>query len=1241
MKKKLLSTLVLLLFASLYSLNAQTTLCGQMFTDPQGPNANYINNEDYTVTLSPTNPGEVVTVSFVSFDTEANYDGLYIFNGDSTSSPQIVSSNGAGNVPGGLAGAFWGTTNPGSFTSTHPSGSLTFRFRSDSSVTKAGWVANVTCGAQNSCIVPNNLFATNFTGSTATIGWVESGNATNWEVIIVPQGSPSPTSATSGTPTTSNPYLATGLTPGMVYTAYIRSVCSDIPGDVSNWSYGLTVVTTSTSCTPPTNLTVSNITNSGATLNWAFNSASQWEVVVLPSNAGLPTPNTTGTIVTTNSFTATGLNPNTAYNFFIRSLCDPALSVWSNGTYFLTAPAVIIPPACGEAFFDNGGPNANYVNNSDNTYIICPTNPGDVVTVDFNIFDVEPTWDGLYVYDGNSTSAPQISSGNSGNSIPGGLPGAFWGTTAPGPFTSSSPGGCLTFRFRSDNVVVKAGWSASVTCEPAATCPKPTNVTATNVTTNSVIVGWNSNSNATSWEVLALPCGTAPTATSTGIIVTVNPYTLTGLMPSTCYTIYVRAICSDVDSSNWSTPTTITTLATCPNPVQVYTNAITSNSVTVNWFETGSATSWEVITLACESPAPTVNDSGVLSSTNSLVVTNLNPDTCYSFYVRSVCSDTDSSIWSGPYLVITSSLPPTCGGNFYDPAGPNANYANNINSITTICPSNPGELVTVTFTSFSTEVNWDGLFVYDGNTINAPQISSSNGPGFSALSNMPGAFWGTTIPGPFTSSSPDGCLTFRFISDSTINQAGWSANVTCTQDNDKIILMAFVDTNNNGTKEADEPTFSNGSFVYDMNDSGTPMMAYSPTGQYALYDANPDNSYDFTYQLQSSYAPYYSAGTTSYSNVTIPVGSIYQILYFPITVTQGYNDVTVSIIGQNPPPRPGFTYTNKIVYKNQGLTPTSGTLTFTKGSVVTITNVTQAGIVNTTDGFTYNFTNLAPNETRYITVTMLVPTIPTVSLGDVITNTATISAPADDIDLNNNSFSISQIIVGSYDPNDKMESHGGRIFITEYTPSDYLYYTIRFQNEGTASAEFVILEDVLDAQIDESSIQMVSASHNYVMTRMNNEITWDFRNINLVPAAVNEAESMGYVMFRVRLKPGIEVGDIVPNMADIFFDFNPAITTNTFNTEFVAPLGNPTFDSGNFEMYPNPADSMVQISMENTTEQINSIAIYDVMGKQIRNIKNSISNEVTVDVSELSNGIYFVEITTDSNVKTTKKLVVK
>jgi hypothetical protein len=63
-------------------------------------------------------------------------------------------------------------------------------------------------------------------------------------------------------------------------------------------------------------------------------------------------------------------------------------------------------------------------------------------------------------------------------------------TTIPGPFTSSSIDGCLTFRFRSDGSVNNPGWVANVTCNPPPTCPKPVLLTATSVTQTSAILGW-------------------------------------------------------------------------------------------------------------------------------------------------------------------------------------------------------------------------------------------------------------------------------------------------------------------------------------------------------------------------------------------------------------------------------------------------------------------------------------------------------------------------------------------------------------------------------------------------------------------------------------------------------------------------------------------------------------------------------------------------------------------------------
>ncbi len=105
-----------------------------------------------------TIPGQVVTVTFTSFNTQATADGLYIYNGNAVSAPALISSgNPAGTVPGGVAGSYWGTTNPGSFTSTTADGCLTFRFRSGAATNAPGWTSNITCGPPPTCPQPQSF----------------------------------------------------------------------------------------------------------------------------------------------------------------------------------------------------------------------------------------------------------------------------------------------------------------------------------------------------------------------------------------------------------------------------------------------------------------------------------------------------------------------------------------------------------------------------------------------------------------------------------------------------------------------------------------------------------------------------------------------------------------------------------------------------------------------------------------------------------------------------------------------------------------------------------------------------------------------------------------------------------------------------------------------------------------------------------------------------------------------------
>lgn len=452
----------------------------------------------------------------------------------------------------------------------------------------------------------------------------------------------------------------------------------------------------------------------------------------------------------------------------------------------------------------------------------------------------------------------------------------------------------------------------------------------------------------------------------------------------------------------------------------------------------------------------------------------------------------------------------------------------------------------------------------------------------------------------------------------------------------RLRLNSFLDLNNNGTKDTTEPNFPLGQFQYEVNNDGITHNLVAPAGIYNLFETNPANSYDVGFTIDPQYATNYST-SASYSNVY--TGSLYN---FPVTVTTPYNDLSITTI-PTMSPRPGFIYENKIVYSNLGnQTIAAGTLAFNKDANVSITSISQTGTTATTTGFTYNFTNLLPFETRTFSVFMQVPTIPTVTDGQVLTNTSSITAVTGETILENNTSSVAQIIVNSYDPNDKVESHGGKILYSSFTANDYLYYTIRFENEGTASAINVKVNDVLDAKLDETSLRMISASHPYALDRVGNALSWRFDNIQLPVSIANSSVGKGYISFKIKPKPNYAVGDIIPNSASIYFDFNPAIVTNTFTTEFVSVLSTSQFENADFVFYPNPAADFITISTKDLAGSITKTTVFDVMGKQIiTNIPSGDKSTEVLDITSLTTGIYFIEVTTSNNLKVVKKLLVK
>jgi hypothetical protein len=146
---------------------------------------------------------------------------------------------------------------------------------------------------------------------------------------------------------------------------------------------------------------------------------------------------------------------------------------------FTTVPNLVINmtngtfTTCDAAFFDSGGPFANYSNGENNTLTIFPDVAGNFLQVVFNSFQTENGWDGLMIYNGPDATFPLIPSG-----LPAGFGGgltapanSFYGPNSPGTIISTDPSGALTFVFTSDGSVTNPGWDATVSCLTSVPVP--------------------------------------------------------------------------------------------------------------------------------------------------------------------------------------------------------------------------------------------------------------------------------------------------------------------------------------------------------------------------------------------------------------------------------------------------------------------------------------------------------------------------------------------------------------------------------------------------------------------------------------------------------------------------------------------------------------------------------------------------------------------------------------------------
>ncbi len=356
---------------------------------------------------------------------------------------------------------------------------------------------------------------------------------------------------------------------------------------------------------------------------------------------------------------------------------------------------------------------------------------------------------------------------------------------------------------------------------------------------------------------------------------------------------------------------------------------------------------------------------------------------------------------------------------------------------------------------------------------------------------------------------------------------------------------------------------------------------------------------------------------------------------FCLSANGVHPDVEV-VISTISPARPGFDADYEIVYKNKGNQVLSGNITFTfDDSRLDLITALPVADTQTTNNLDWTYSSLLPFESRSIALTFNVnaPTeLPAVNNGDLLTFAATITPDAGDETPLDNAFNFNQIVVGAFDPNNIICLEGASVAPTEI--GNYLHYVVNFENTGTAAAENVVVNLVIDpAEFDITTLQIINTSHEAFAEVRDNVAEFKFPNINLQPTAGDPpVNGHGNILFKMKSRTSLLAGDAVTNKADIYFDYNFPIETEDAETVFAALSSSVFTKDDSITMYPNPANDFVHIKSDTN---ITLIELFDIQGRIIETRLES-TNAVKLDISDKANGIYFLRITTEEGKKVEK-----
>lgn len=231
-----------------------------------------------------------------------------------------------------------------------------------------------------------------------------------------------------------------------------------------------------------------------------------------------------------------------------------------------------------------------------------------------------------------------------------------------------------------------------------------------------------------------------------------------------------------------------------------------------------------------------------------------------------------------------------------------------------------------------------------------------------------------------------------------------------------------------------------------------------------------------------------------------------------------------------------------------------------------------------------------------------------------------------DDDLTNNTIVKEEEIVGSYDPNDKSvfpngSDNSGRISLED----SILTFTIRFQNTGNGPARNVFILDEIDSDLNLETFLPVASSHPYKISFTDRKLRIEFREIMLPDSNTNFIASQGYFQYSIHKKSNLGIGTTISNTANIYFDFNEPITTNTTQSIYTKLTNlNRANETLKINVFPNPASEKIVVL--GNFNSASKISLWNSASIMLMEMETENKKQITFSVKDYPPGVYFLKL---------------